>query len=267
MYNGEHSVIFINKDNVQKHSYEDWCLIPSGRPTIVPPTPQEFTVEIPGRSGKVDFGDAIHTHPIYNNRQGSLEFILDHDSENYYNWSTSYSEIMRFLQGFWIKVILTDDPDWYYQGRLSVNEFKSNADWSTITIDYDLQPYKYSTISTGSAWLWDPFSFINGYIHKPEDFKLNLTTNSGDTSVSIPTMLIDTDVEIVIHLMEVAQFKITYRTTTGRTVTKEILTDNSHETTSFKFILPAEYSTFSINATASKTYPYLLEINFNGAML
>lgn len=275
MYNGDHAVIFINKAGEEKHSYDDWCLIPSGRPTIVPPPPQEFTVEIPGRSGKLDFGDVIHSHPVYNNRQGSLEFIVDHDATHYINWSILYDMIMTFLHGFWIKVVLTDDPDWYYQGRLSVNEFKSNADWSTITIDYDLQPYKYSNLAASDAWLWDPFSFINGYIHKPEDFKLNLTTDSGSTSITIPTMLIDTEIELKFHVDVYATMHVIYKTLTGHIVDKVLSTgfnsDGSlKEETAFKFVLPSSYSTFSVSVSTSGGVgkrPYLLEINFDGAML
>ena len=38
-----------------------------------------------------------------------------------------------------------------------VNAWKSEKDWSRITIDYDVGPYKWSVLSSTDDWLWDPF--------------------------------------------------------------------------------------------------------------
>ena len=51
-----------------------------------------------------------------------------------------------------------------------VNAWKSEKDWSRITIDYDVGPYKWSVLSSTDDWLWDPFNFQNGVI-RPALFK------------------------------------------------------------------------------------------------
>lgn len=58
------------------------------------------------------------------------------------SWATLYSEIMTFLHGKSGKLVLEDDPGYYYEGRFKVNPWKSEESWSTIAIDYKLSPYK-----------------------------------------------------------------------------------------------------------------------------
>lgn len=195
-YNGEHSVTFINKDGAQINSWGDWLLIPSSRPIISTPPVQEFNLEITGRSGKIDFQDNIFKEPVFNNRTGSLEFVVDHENDKYISWHHTYNQILQFLHGRWLKIILNDEPDYYYEGRFTLNEFKSNSDWSTITIDYDLKPFKLSVVDTMSEWLWDPFSFITGYIRSASDFEVTLNSAQGTVPVHIDQMIGDSEIEI-----------------------------------------------------------------------
>lgn len=195
-YDGSHSVTFINKDGAQINSWTDWLLIPSSRPIISTPPVQEFSLEIPGRSGKIDFQDYILKEPVFDNRIGSLEFVIDHENDKYISWHHTYNEILNFLHGRWLKIILNDEPDYYYEGRFSLNDFKSNSDWSTITIDYNLKPFKLSVVDTLSDWLWDPFSFITGYIRSASDFEITVNSSQGKVPVTITEILGDSEVEI-----------------------------------------------------------------------
>lgn len=180
-YDGKHSVTFYGGPdfNDLKNTWEDWQLIPMSRPTINPPPVQDFSITVPGRSGKIDFRKSVLPHPAYDNRVGSLEFIVDHDSDDYIRWNITYDKIMEFLHGETLRMVLDDEPDVYYEGVFSINEFKSNSDWSTITIDYDVKPYKNSIISSLDAWKWDPFSFVTGYIRKPSNYKISINAGQG----------------------------------------------------------------------------------------
>ena len=42
-----------------------------------------------------------------------------------------------------MKIVLEEDPDFYYFGRVTVNEWKSNKNIGEITIECDVEPYKY----------------------------------------------------------------------------------------------------------------------------
>ena len=38
--------------------------------------------------------------------------------------------------------MLTDDPNWYYEGRVAISAVESGKDYSTITFSYNLDPFK-----------------------------------------------------------------------------------------------------------------------------
>ena len=54
--------------------------------------------------------------------------------------------------------------DYYYVGRISIDDWKSEKDRSTLTMQYRFEPFKYSAIDVGKPWEWDPFNFNNGII-------------------------------------------------------------------------------------------------------
>ena len=64
-----------------------------------------------------------------------------------------YSELLAFMQGRFMRIVLEDDPLYYYEGRLHISSWKSNKNNSTITIDYDLSPFKYETKNAVNGYL------------------------------------------------------------------------------------------------------------------
>lgn len=151
-----HSVTFGNKN-----TWTDWHLIPSTRPVFNPPEFKENLVEIPGLNGVLDLSEALTGRPTYSNRVGSMEFVVVND---YLPWDVAYSNIMNHLHGKSMRAVLEDDRYFYYEGRFTVNEWKSDKDYSIITIDYNVYPYKREVNSSDEDWLWDPFDFYEGVI-------------------------------------------------------------------------------------------------------
>lgn len=123
-----------------KNTFTDWHLVPDSRPVINMPEPYTDFVEIPGMSGTLDLSETLTGYPTYKNREGELKFHV----LNGYNWIDIYSSIAAYIHGKRLKLVLEDDPNWYYEGRFSVKEWESNNDgtWSDITIGYNLDPYK-----------------------------------------------------------------------------------------------------------------------------
>lgn len=163
-YTGEHSVTFnvelqdwsgeVTKKS--KNSWDDWHLVPSSRPVIVPPKQKKNTINISGADGIINLSGALtNGRPVYNNREGSLEFIV---VNGYGRWYERYSNIMDYLNAPKIELRLDDERwtetsenghvwsgVWFYKGSVWVDDWKSNNDgtWSTITFGYSLDPYKY----------------------------------------------------------------------------------------------------------------------------
>lgn len=189
----------LGNNSIVTDMYKDLYLVPNGLPVISPPKVKTQIVNIPGANGVLDLTESLTPYPTYENRQGSLEFILLKDRFEHYNhyrkihgvslamahdsqamWSVIYSRLLNLIHGRRCQmVLLDDDPDWYYEGRLAVNSWKSSTDgkWPIITLDYDFMPYKLSVQDSvqlsSDNWLWSPFSFIDGVIYSSLDTNLN----------------------------------------------------------------------------------------------
>lgn len=124
-------------------SYDDLYLICTKK-TIGSPTVKESTVEVEGGDGVLDyteyFGDVK-----YNNRQLKFEFeSLVPQSQ----FPELYSAVLDALHGKKVQIMLDEDSDFYYVGRLSVSDFTNNRGIGSIKVDCDCDPYKYKKNAT-----------------------------------------------------------------------------------------------------------------------
>lgn len=169
--------VLTSKPAGSRNTWEDWHLMPSSRPVFNPPKPKLTTIDIPGGDGFIDLSESLTKYPLYNNREGSIEFIV---SNGFKPWNILYSEIANYLHGKVLRAILEDDPQYYYEGRFSINKWDSKNDgtWSVITIDYNVKPYKIFNELSNEPWLWDPFNFETGAIRE----KISDITVSSNTT-------------------------------------------------------------------------------------
>ncbi len=154
-----HSITFGNKN-----TWDDWHLIPTSRPYMELPEIKTNIIDIPGAYGSLDISESLVGHILYENRQGSLEFYIDH--EYWKSWVDTFHTIASYLHGQRMKCILEDDPGYYYDGRFTVSKWSSEESYSKITIDYDVYPFKKELTERSEPWLWDPFDFEEGIIHE-----------------------------------------------------------------------------------------------------
>ena len=135
-----------------KNTYDEWGMIPTSRPVVNPPAVKTSYVDLPSSHGQLDYTHYLLGEVPYGQRTGAWEFMLRPGR----SWARVYSDIMNYLHGVRHTVILEDNPAFQYVGRLSVNEWCSDQNQSLITIDYNLDPFKYSTEdSADSNWLWN----------------------------------------------------------------------------------------------------------------
>lgn len=200
-----------------KNTWDDWHLIPKSRPVINPPTVKTNYVEIPGGDGVLDLSTALSGRPTFANRTGTLDFYVDNDFKS---WHALYSEIMKYLHGVRMRLILEDDPAYYYEGRFSVNEWRSDKHCSSISIDYNVSPYKKDISSSLDDWIWDTFNFDTGVIRYYKDIVVE-----GSKLVRVIGNLMPNTVTISASnaSMSVTFNGRTYPLPKGATVIKEIL--------------------------------------------
>lgn len=158
------------------NTYDDWFLAPTERPSFQPPSFDIQTISVPGRDGLIDVTTSLKRYPTYGNRTGSLEFLIHPDSP--YTWHETYAKVSNYLNGQRKRVSLEDDPAYWYEGRFWLDKFGTGEHYSTITIQYNLDPYKKSKWTTTERWEWDPFNFESGVILR--DFYLYLDVSSND---------------------------------------------------------------------------------------
>lgn len=153
-----HSVTFDNKN-----TWDDWRLIPSPPPVFAPPPIKASALDIPGADGKIDTTETMAKRTLYGNRTGSFKFIVEND---FRPWHVALSDIMSYLHGRRRIAILEDDPHYYYKGRFTVENWDPGAAWSSITIGYDVDPFKYELATKSEEDRWDPFNFTQDGLAK-----------------------------------------------------------------------------------------------------
>lgn len=156
-----------------KHSFDDFGIYLTSK-TINPPEPQTNTIYVPLRDGSIDLTESLTNDVKYNDRKINMTFSVIHPMEQ---WSDKVSEIENYLHGKRMKVVFDDDQNFYYMGRLKVNEWSSQKSIGKLVIECIADPYKYDI---QGDWLWDPFDFENDCISESENI-----TVSGSTSVVI----------------------------------------------------------------------------------
>lgn len=130
-----------------KNTWTDWHLIPATRPFVSLPSVNEKSVEIPGMNGSIDLTTYLTGSPTYSNRKGSWEFYVMHELWGD-DWFAAQAQIANYLHGKKHSVILEDHPTYSYYGRLKMS-YRPGKEYSTITIEYDLEPYR-TNVNTGA---------------------------------------------------------------------------------------------------------------------
>lgn len=122
-----------------KHSYHHWGLMLKSRPVISPPTPKTKYVDVPGMNGSLDMTQALTGYVQYENRKITFEFVLMADRDA---WSAIYSDVLDYLHGRKLDIIMDEDPMFYYTGRVTVNKWSVSHRIPTITMTAEVEPFK-----------------------------------------------------------------------------------------------------------------------------
>ena len=119
------------------HSWDDFSLILSEK-KIGSPSPKTETIDIPGGDGVLDLTE-FFGEVRYNNRP--LEFVFSTKVPQS-EFLALFSRVQNALHGQKMWIVLDDDPEWFYVGRITVSEWKSDKAIGKLTIDCDCEPYK-----------------------------------------------------------------------------------------------------------------------------
>jgi hypothetical protein len=154
-----HSITFETADGSKKYNtFINLFLIPDGRPHVEVPEVKTNFIDIPGANGSLDYSEALGGIR-YKDRTGSWDFFVysDWGTDSQGAWAGRLSTILSSIHGkYFEKITLLDEPEYYYSGRVWVEKFNPQSDYSKVTIKYQLDPYKTPVQTEHTAdWLWD----------------------------------------------------------------------------------------------------------------
>lgn len=155
-----------------KNTWEQFRLILSSY-NISPPEVKQNFISVPGRSGDLDFSEALTGYPMYGNRKITL--VLG-GKMSPMDWFALRTAVLNAWHNRKVQVVFEEDPGFYWEGRATVqDDFDRGYYVATFSVAIHAQPYKLEIRDGGSAspWLWDPFSFVDGVIREYYQIQVN----------------------------------------------------------------------------------------------
>lgn len=119
------------------HSFYDLHLIQQ-KVVVDPAEPKLNMIEIPGADGAVDLTEQPAGRVTYKTRKVTWTFAL-YPGED---WDTKHQQVSNALNGRRCDITLDTDPEYYYQGRLSVSKHNLDGLLRQIIVEAVCQPYK-----------------------------------------------------------------------------------------------------------------------------
>lgn len=123
------------------HSFDSWGLILSEH-EISPPQPKEKKIEIEGADGDIDYTEYFGSVK-YGKRKLKFDFSVHMQPKAFMQ---KMSDIMGAIHGQRMQIILDDDPDWHYTGRVKVTDFTNKKGVGKITVEVDADPWMLKNI-------------------------------------------------------------------------------------------------------------------------
>lgn len=125
------------------HSHRDLHLIQQSV-DVQPAPPKVNLVNVPGADGSKDLSTQPAGRVVYGDRKITWTFAL-YPGEN---WDRKHQEVSSTLNGQACEIVLDTDPDYYYEGRLTVKKYKVDGLLRQITIEATCKPYKLKRTET-----------------------------------------------------------------------------------------------------------------------
>lgn len=197
----EYITFYDLKDNIILNTFKDFHLLIQS--LIIPTAEIKEEVEvIPGTSNIIDYTEALTGNVNYNQRIIPIELA---GIKNKSEFLSTYSKFQNKLHGQKVKMILSEEPNFYWIGRVSVGDINPYGILRNIDLEIKVDPYKYEINSSADDWLWDPFSFEDGIINETNNLKVDgeLTVNIyGRRKTVVPKITCDTPMKVIFNSNE-----------------------------------------------------------------
>lgn len=124
------------------HTYDDLNLILSVCPDMPPANAKTTYIDIPGADGSLDLSE-VHGEMKFSDRENKYTFSMHPwDSAT---WEEKMQEVSSLLHGKRMKMVLDKDEDFFWNVRVTIDEFASEKLLHQIVIAVRATPYKFKT--------------------------------------------------------------------------------------------------------------------------
>lgn len=132
------------------HSYDDFSLFLTSKQISLPKVKTEY-VDIKGADGKLDLTEYFG-EPKYDDRKLTFSFETLLRGEAFYEL---YNEIANAIHGRKLKIVLDESPEFYFEGRINLNSYKSNDKVGKLVIECECYPYQMEEYQTINEYTLD----------------------------------------------------------------------------------------------------------------
>lgn len=167
-------VTFATESGESYNSKTDWKLL-RAKFEISDPQLRKYEVMVPGRDGMLDLSDALGG-AYFGNRSVKVSFLCLNWLEERFHLLAS--TMRNAIDGKTCRIVLSSDSSYFWRGRPQVVAEWDGSGASSLTVEAEVEPFKYSISSSYDPWVWDTFSFVNGVIVQEADVTLNNQTKT-----------------------------------------------------------------------------------------
>lgn len=133
-----------------RHSYFDWGLLAKKRPVVTAPEPKTKLIEVPGSNVVIDLTESLTGAVHYGMRTITCAYVLMGDPEKQ---ERIYTDLSSYLHGKRMSIVLDNDPEYSYTGRVKVSKWEPGQFSANITITAEVEPYKTARFIAGKKVL------------------------------------------------------------------------------------------------------------------
>lgn len=130
-------------NNGEKSAYHDWNIVLT-KSEIPLPKAKTSTVDIVGADGVLDLSEVLTGEVKFQNRAIKLTFELMDDV----NYEVVIAEISNYIHGKNLIFTITNEEEYFYSGRATINSWECSKRKGKIVITIDAEPYKYEVNET-----------------------------------------------------------------------------------------------------------------------
>lgn len=130
-----HGILF-ERNGISKHTLDDFGLMLLAIEIPYPEVKTKY-IDLEMADGQIDLTESAG-RVFYNNRT----FPISLQCQDKTRFDTTLNDLVSFLHGQNVKATFWYEPEYYYFGRIMVNQYTSEKGTGTIELEATFQPYK-----------------------------------------------------------------------------------------------------------------------------